>query len=71
MGIILPEPYRTFVAEIASGMSWRPLHTTASSRPVTVATGMTPSRRRPVSRLPFPLNITKGWIWEGGRPRAS
>jgi hypothetical protein len=59
-GIVLPEPYRTCVAEIADGYEGPPLH---GLLPV----GWIPSDRgfdRPERVLAKPFPLTEAWIWE-------
>ncbi|GGY81219.1 hypothetical protein GCM10010363_72540 [Streptomyces omiyaensis] len=61
-GIVLPEPYRTFVAEICDGLREGPPHY-----------GLLPLARtpsdwgadRPERRLAEPFPLTEPWQWEG------
>ncbi len=60
-GIVLPEPYRTFVAEIADG--WRPGPPEYGLVPL----GEVPpdwGKARPVRELGRPFPLTEPWFWE-------
>lgn len=60
-GVVLPEPYRTFVAEIADG--WRPGPPEYGLMPL----GEVPrdwGTARPVRELGRPFPLTESWFWE-------
>ncbi|OJD14284.1 hypothetical protein AJ78_05362 [Emergomyces pasteurianus Ep9510] len=60
-GIILPEPYRTFVAEIANGCPDGPPHYGLES----ISTNYGDDRNDPEEgRLALPFPLTRRWIWE-------
>jgi hypothetical protein len=60
-GIVLPEPYRTFVAEVTDGSS--------SGPPARGLTGLAEKpadwgEDRPVRDLSAPFPLTEAWLWE-------
>ncbi|WP_435127538.1 SMI1/KNR4 family protein [Actinacidiphila sp. bgisy144] len=65
-GVLLPEPYRTFVAEVADGSALGPPE--YGLAPLGADAGQNGGRKRELAR-PFPL--TEGWVWEDDpRPAA-